>query len=149
MLTVGVAGVLFGPDGRVLLVRTARAGWELPGGRIEAGEDLVTALQRETREETGCSATVERLVAVHMNPERARMLLVFRGTAHGSPSLAPGDEDALEAAWFAPSEALQRVTHATERDCLRHGLDDLPGVAYCAFSGPEAGSPAVVRRTRF
>ena len=47
---VGVSGVVRDAAGRVLLVRTERVGWELPGGRVEAGEDLVDALRRECRE---------------------------------------------------------------------------------------------------
>jgi ADP-ribose pyrophosphatase YjhB (NUDIX family) len=44
-------------DGKVLLVRRARTPgrgfYSLPGGRVEFGESLHTALHREVREETG------------------------------------------------------------------------------------------------
>jgi 8-oxo-dGTP diphosphatase len=44
-------------DGRVLLVRRARSPakgfYSLPGGRVEYGESLTTALHREVDEETG------------------------------------------------------------------------------------------------
>ncbi len=44
-------------DGRVLLVRRARSPgkgfYSLPGGRVEFGETLHTALHREIDEETG------------------------------------------------------------------------------------------------
>jgi 8-oxo-dGTP diphosphatase len=44
-------------DGKVLLVRRARSPgrgfYSLPGGRVEFGESLHTALHREVREETG------------------------------------------------------------------------------------------------
>jgi 8-oxo-dGTP diphosphatase len=39
---------------RVLLVkRTGTEHWEAPGGKVEFGEDLHTALRREIKEETG------------------------------------------------------------------------------------------------
>jgi 8-oxo-dGTP diphosphatase len=44
-------------DGKILLVRRARApgkgSYSLPGGRVEFGESLHTALNREVDEETG------------------------------------------------------------------------------------------------
>jgi ADP-ribose pyrophosphatase YjhB (NUDIX family) len=53
---LAVSAVIF-RDGKVLLVRRARSPgrgfYSLPGGRVELGESLHTALHREVREETG------------------------------------------------------------------------------------------------
>ena len=38
--------------------------WSLPGGRVEHGEDPFDTVVREVAEETGCDATVERLLGV-------------------------------------------------------------------------------------
>jgi len=132
--TVGVCGVTYGPRGQVLLVRTARAGWELPGGRVEAGEDLVQALVRETREEAGCEIDVGRLVGVYLVVSEALLLLVFHATSTTVSPARQADEDALEAAWFAPDEALRLVTHAGEHQRLADALADQPGVMYRAVT---------------
>jgi len=53
---LAVSGAIF-RDGRVLLVRRARSPgkgfYSVPGGRVEFGESLHTALHREVDEETG------------------------------------------------------------------------------------------------
>jgi 8-oxo-dGTP pyrophosphatase MutT (NUDIX family) len=40
-------------DGRVPLLRNERSEWELPGGRLELGEDLEATAEREVLEELG------------------------------------------------------------------------------------------------
>jgi len=47
---VSVKGVVFAGD-RVVLLKNEREEWELPGGRLEAGEDPRTCAEREIREE--------------------------------------------------------------------------------------------------
>ena len=65
---VAVSGLFRSDAGQILLVKTPRRGWELPGGQVEQGEDLIQALIREAREESGCEVQVERLVGVYTNP---------------------------------------------------------------------------------
>ena len=72
-------------DGRVLLCQRAEgkqlAGqWEFPGGKVEDGEEMGAALEREIREELGCGVAVgEALAPVeHTYPEVAIRLWPFR-----------------------------------------------------------------------
>jgi hypothetical protein len=46
--------------GRVPLLRNERAEWELPGGRLEAGEQLEAAVEREVREHDAAAALEHR-----------------------------------------------------------------------------------------
>jgi mutator protein MutT len=50
MIPVSVKGVLF-VDGKVVLMLNGRNEWELPGGRMDAGETPTQALVREFEEE--------------------------------------------------------------------------------------------------
>lgn len=58
---VSVKGVLF-IGGEVVLLKNERDEWELPGGRLEAGEDPVPCLGREIAEELGIAVRVADLL---------------------------------------------------------------------------------------
>lgn len=80
-----VVGVVARGDGRFLVQPRggdrAMAGlWELPGGKVEPGEDHAAALAREIAEETGLTVRVgERLAALcHVYPERRVALWAYR-----------------------------------------------------------------------
>jgi len=53
---VSVKGVLV-RDGRVLLLKNERDEWELPGGKLELGEEPAACVAREIAEETGLNVT--------------------------------------------------------------------------------------------
>jgi 8-oxo-dGTP pyrophosphatase MutT (NUDIX family) len=58
---VSVKGVIFlGP--RVVLLRNEREEWELPGGRLESGEEPASCLAREVREELGIEVAAEAIL---------------------------------------------------------------------------------------
>ena len=60
------------PDGRIVLIRRRDNGrWSLPGGMVDWGEDISSAVKRELREETGLELVkIRRLVGVYSAPDR-------------------------------------------------------------------------------
>jgi 8-oxo-dGTP pyrophosphatase MutT (NUDIX family) len=59
-LTLGVRGLVIDGAGQVFLVKhTYVDGWHLPGGGVEPGETLLTALARELREEGNIEITAD------------------------------------------------------------------------------------------
>lgn len=129
---VAVSGLFYDARGRVLLVETPRRGWECPGGQVECGEDLVEALVREVREETGCVVQVERLVGVYTNPiPPSKVMFMFTG-AHVSGEPSGGDE--LGAGWFSVEDALDRVTFGPNRLKLEDALRNQDRPVYRVYT---------------
>jgi 8-oxo-dGTP diphosphatase len=66
--TLGVSGIVFNHQKQVLLIQRnqppAMGLWSIPGGKLEAGESLLEACQREIKEETGLETEVKNIVAI-------------------------------------------------------------------------------------
>ncbi len=99
-------------DHRVLLVRQYRYPvdaftWELPGGWVNPGEDVLAAAQRELIEETGATARRWRHVASPFpNPARQTNRVhayVAEGTVVSRPTSLDASE-AVESAFFSLPE---------------------------------------------
>ena len=60
---VSVKAICF-MDKKLVLVKNERGEWDLPGGKLQAGEDPAVALHRELKEELSINIQVERLVDV-------------------------------------------------------------------------------------
>jgi mutator protein MutT len=83
-VTIDVVAAVIRNDGRILItqrlddVHLARF-WEFPGGKVEPGESLEVALEREIREEIGVRIRVydEFLTIGHDYPEKSVRLHFF------------------------------------------------------------------------
>ncbi|GLX68048.1 NUDIX hydrolase [Paenibacillus glycanilyticus] len=64
---VAVSGIVENEQGQVLLVKTQHGGWVCPGGQVEVGENLMDALIREIKEESGIDVLVSHLIGVFSN----------------------------------------------------------------------------------
>ena len=105
--------VILDKDGRCLLLRRSpqsknNAGkWDLPGGKVDAGEAFDAALLREVREETGLEIELERLLGAAESetptPRVVYLILVGRHAA-GRVLLSPEHDDC---AWVAREELPQ------------------------------------------
>ena len=70
-IRLGCSAAIFDEQGRILLTRRADNGqWCLPGGRMESGESVSEACEREVFEETGLHVRVTRLVGVYSHPDQ-------------------------------------------------------------------------------
>ena len=98
-------------NGRVLLIERrsgARSWWQIPGGYVEVGEQIHTAIEREVLEETGIIARVVDVVGFRHSAgaaaERpANIYVVFRLDAEGGDPYPDGVES-FTAGFFDSSE---------------------------------------------
>lgn len=127
-----------GPLDQLLLVRRCDSGsWELPGGRVDVGEDAVTAAVRETAEESGVQVRITGLVGLYTDPGhvvravdgsvRQQFVVVFRARSVGGVPAGDGRET-CEAVWVAPRHVrdldIAPPVRCWIEDALR--LDDPP-----------------------
>jgi ADP-ribose pyrophosphatase YjhB (NUDIX family) len=116
-LTLGVRAVIFDGEGRVFLVKHSYiAGWHLPGGGVETGETLLTALERELREECNIElAEAPVLHAVHFNRRASRRDHVALYIVRSFRQIAPPqpNSEIVAHGFFATGELPDDTSRAT------------------------------------
>ena len=123
---LGLAASAFINDGndRFLTLRRSRNSkffrgqWEVPGGKIDAGESLDDALLREVGEETSLTVVLDRVVGVsefELPHIRVAMLYFAAHTVGGQVRLSEEHEAYV---WLPVSEMLRLDLTAALRDVL-------------------------------
>jgi 8-oxo-dGTP diphosphatase len=118
-----VIGAAIVHEGRVLAARRTRppevaGGWELPGGKVEPGEEPEAAVVREVAEELGCRIAVAGWLRGEEAVGHGHRLQVVRATlAEGEPVPREDEHDMVR--WLGPDEL----------DLVRWLAPDLPFLA--------------------
>jgi ADP-ribose pyrophosphatase YjhB (NUDIX family) len=112
-LQVGVKAVITDDQHRVLLLKRSEPfhgedvlKWDIPGGRIDAGEELLDALKREVKEETGLDVTsvsgIFHVQDILFNPKLHVVRVTYAVHASGDVRLS---EEHVDHRW-APKDEL-------------------------------------------
>lgn len=108
MSVLGAGGVLFNPEGEVLLLRDRQGFWVFPKGHVDEGENPQGAALREVEEETGIRGQIlgelsSTRYTNNTGTEREILWYLMRGS--GKVRLEPG----MNGVGFFPPEEAQRV----------------------------------------
>lgn len=116
--TLVVGCLVRNANDEILLIRHHKRGWEIPQGRVEEGENLVEALQREVREEAGVEIELGSLASVWSKVTAPpATIFTFLGR-YLSGDLTPTG-DSTEARWIVPDQALEEVTNKVMKERLQ------------------------------
>lgn len=106
---VSVKGVLL-LEGRVVLVKNSRNEWELPGGRIDSGEDHAQTLSREFAEELSVEVSVTQPIDSYLFeviPGRHVFIVTYGCTLAGEFAPRVSDEHTAHCLW--PVDRLSEI----------------------------------------
>lgn len=114
-------------EGKLLLIKRRLddvhkpGAWEIPGGRLEEGEDPFRGLQRESEEEAGISIRIEHPLRVHhftRDDGQRITMIVFLCTS--SSQRIRLSEEHVDHAWLTIEEAKERIVPDFREDLERY-----------------------------
>ncbi|CAG7856656.1 hypothetical protein MCAMS1_01222 [biofilm metagenome] len=136
---VGVGGILFNENREVLLIKRnqppAQGLWSIPGGKLEPGESIVEACQREFCEETSLTVTAQHIVAVvDRQLEGFHYVIIDFCVAliDKTNSVPLAQSDVLEAKWVSLDDIGSYDLVIGLAEIINRAYS---GLAYCELSG--------------
>ena len=125
--------IIRNPGGKILLLKrsdsdTRRPGqWDVPGGRVEAGESAEAAGARETAEEAGITVEDGSLVLMYAMTEKpeedSSVTWLFYGGATLSDEVTLSPEHS-EYTWVSLKEAIAMVSYGRQNRALVYIADN-------------------------
>ncbi len=124
-----VGALVTSPSERVLIARTTkwRGTWGVPGGKVEWGEKLESALIREFQEEVGLELTQIRFALLQeavIDPQffkQAHFVMLNYYALSNSETITP-NEEIVEWAWVNPQEAFTYPLNSYTHILIEHYL---------------------------
>jgi len=132
--------------GRLLLIKRGRppfqGRWGLPGGFCEWRETTEECCARESKEETGLTVRVGKLLGVYSKPDRDprghNVTVLYE--ARPVRGHATGGDDAAEARWFSRKE-LRKLSYAFDHGKIIREQLARPRATGPSRRGKRAGAP--------
>ncbi len=119
---VSASACVLNDKNEILLVKSPKRGWEMPGGQVEEGESIKNAAIRETKEESGIDIEIEKYCGMYQNVSRCICNALFLGKVIGGELTT--SLESLEVGFFPINQALDMVTWHTFRNRIEYCLND-------------------------
>jgi ADP-ribose pyrophosphatase YjhB (NUDIX family) len=119
-------GVVFGPDGDILLVTSGLRPWTFPGGRIEADTDPEPALRRRLYDDVGLQTTVRRPVKtvtdIWGSGSEPVYAVLYRVEARSRNVELNDERD--EFCWYTPEGAIEEMHFRALEQAIERAIAD-------------------------
>ncbi len=110
--------ILFDKENKVAMLFVSRDGYhKIPGGGVENNEDIKTALAREIKEETGCTAKIGKEVGmiIEYRDKFKKIQLSYcymaKVSKYGNHSFTKSEKDAgFQIKWMTLHEAIKKLS---------------------------------------
>ena len=148
------AGLVY-KDDKVLLIKSQKRGWELPGGVVEQGESIFDGLKREISEESGVIAEPEKMVGIYQRLSSkpgygplegmvlpTTVIMTFICTYVGGAETFSNESIAV--GWFAPNEAKEKITDPYMKKAVEDLLAFDGKQHFCTFKNRPDGKIELV-----
>ncbi|TSA87792.1 NUDIX domain-containing protein [Deinococcus detaillensis] len=127
---VCVGALVRGPAGYLIVQTTKwRGSWGVPGGKVEYGETLSAAIEREFVEETGLKITGIRSAQTQEAVRSAEFhkdshMLLFDFFAHTEGESVAPNEEIVQWAWVSLEEALSYPLNSFTRTLVELAIKE-------------------------
>jgi 8-oxo-dGDP phosphatase len=105
---IAVIVVITNDEGKFLLIQESkkecRGKWFFPGGRVNSGESILDAANREVIEEAGIQIELTNLLYIDQNVLNDRIRFVFMGKYLSGNLKKVEDEHSMMSAWKSSTE---------------------------------------------
>jgi diadenosine hexaphosphate hydrolase (ATP-forming) len=123
----GAGGVVFGRDGRVLVLGHVDGAWVFPKGHIEEGETSEAAALREVEEEAGVDAELvsgaPSWTTRYRNSRGVPRLITWYACTTDATAVVLTERVFPRGGFFEPARALDLLTHPSDKDLLKSVLE--------------------------